>query len=136
MGPVAPVFATGPCAMTTPHSFKCVATSASGVAQVDGARPGVEGLGLELAAGHVQVEFLPPEGKGRAPAREGLALHAQHAPVEVAGALQVEDREHDVVDAIDGDHCLAVTRGRPIRAPRPYYYENRGRRPQCTPTPP
>ncbi|WWW37439.1 hypothetical protein V8017_18485 [Stenotrophomonas rhizophila] len=61
----------------------------------------------------MQVDLLQPEAQRGAPGAEGLYLHAQHAPVEIAGGVDVGHGEHEVVEAVDMQvgHGSAARRG-------------------------
>jgi hypothetical protein len=65
---------------------------------------------FELVAGLVQIDLLPAEHQRLAPGAEGLAPHAQDVAVERDRAVQVGDGQHQMVEMVDGDHALSLSR--------------------------
>ena len=69
-------------------------------AQVGRTRQRMPRLGLERVIRLVQVDLLRPEVQGVAPLGLDM-LQAEHRLVEHAGALDIRDREDQVVQAVD-----------------------------------
>lgn len=79
-------------------------------AQVQRARHGQVGLGLEFAALDVQVDFLVAEPEGFAALAEGLQRHAQEPDVEIHAGGLVRGGEDEVVEMVDHDGALSCLR--------------------------
>src|SRR3546814_785642 len=63
----------------------------------------LDGRRVELPVGLVQVDLLLPEGQRPATGAEGDGRHAQPVPVEGDRRLDVADRQHEMVQRVDGN---------------------------------
>lgn len=75
-------------------------------AQVQCARHGQVGFGLELVAAHMEVDFLMAEFEGlarhgRCAADKALQRHAHDAGVEVNAAILIEGGQYQVVEVVN-----------------------------------
>jgi hypothetical protein len=66
----------------------------------------MNGFGLELLAGFMQVDFLLAELKRGAPAGERFPGHAEHLLIEGTGALDGSDRQNQMIDPGYGHSIL------------------------------
>jgi hypothetical protein len=109
MGPVAPVRGTGPASIGIPAVSIRRTTASSGFAarKQRSSAPGVRPLrlGLELAAGLVQVDLLVAEPEGDATLAERLEPQAQDSGVEVDAAVAMTGRQDEVVEVVDHGRC-------------------------------
>jgi len=69
-------------------------------AKIGGARSGMRGFRLKLAAGSVQVDLLPSEPQSPPFARESDGLHTEDSLVECASHIRVRDRQDEMVDMV------------------------------------
>ena len=83
------------------------------------AEPGVGrrafGFRFEARGGRIRIDLLRAEGQGTARwITEHDFLHAEHAPVEIDGGVDVGDRQHPVVE-LANPYAHQNERGMPSR---------------------
>ena len=74
-------------------------------AEIAAAHGRVRRFRLELLAGDMKVDLLPPErdGGGTLAPRRRHDARAQHQLVEMHARLEVADRQHEMIEAVDDE---------------------------------
>src|SRR6516164_11657728 len=105
MAPIAPARGPGPATIGTPQASRCAITSASGTggdeAQISRTRSRPVGYQAWDVVGGMQVHFLMAKAQCGATSAKANDFHAQHPGVKFAGALDVRDRQNQVIEAFD-----------------------------------